>query len=222
MQLFILFTATILLSCTNKKSIVDGIDVSTLKEGDTIPVNDIPNNLILWMNYHSNYQSKIVLSDFKCSGVLLHQNELPMLDSFYSNYTIIPKNKYLVFSPKKTKFIDLFAVTRKNERNNDSIILPFALDIDQQIILGYSDGRRYELFFCGPNQLIETADWLNEYQVILTVTSMQENQHNVDLYLFDLEKGIFTNFMLSKDLHKNVANQTTFIDHWIKIIENKK
>lgn len=215
-------TATLVISCTNKKSIVDGIDISLLKEGDTIPVKDIPDNLKLWMDYHSKDQSKILLSDFKCSGIVLHQSELTVLDSLYGSYKNISGNKYLVFSPEKTKYIDLFAITRKNKSNINSMLLPFATDIDQQIVLGYSDGRRFELFFCGPDQLIETADWLNENQVLLTLTSMQENQHNVDQYLFDLEKGIFTNFLLTKKLPENTADQNIFIDYWVKMIDQKK
>ncbi|MFN5423038.1 MAG: hypothetical protein ACK5AO_07215 [bacterium] len=166
------------------------------------------------MEYHSRKGSRISLTDFMCSGVVLHQGDLPMLDSTVDHSKLVG-DKFLVFSPNKTKFIDLFSITMKNNiRNSNSLLLPFASDIDQQVVLGYADGRRTELFFCGPEQLVESADWLNEHQVILTLTSFLESQHHVELYLYDLEMGVFTNFLLNKNI-ENSDHQCSFIDYWI-------
>lgn len=208
------------LSCTTKKISSDTIDLSLLKEGDTLLVKNIPSNLGLWMEYHSLNDSKISLNDFICSGVILHQGELSLLDS---SVNIIPpdRKKFLVFSPDKSKFIDLFSLTRKNDVVSDTLLLPYATDIDQQVVVGYEDGRRSELFFCGPEQLVASADWLNEDQVILTISSFKDSVHIVELYLIDLSKGIFTNFLLKKQLDKKVDQKSSFIDYWLSIMADK-
>ena len=218
--LYILFALTALSGCTSNKKHSAAISISTLKEGDTLAVQQIPINLGWWMKYHSSENNTISLKDFISSGVVLHHGELIELDSI-CNVERINKSKYLIFSPDQTKFIDLFSITTKDENEcTDSLSLPFSSDIDQQIVLGSTDGKRVELLFCGAEQLVESADWLTNDQLILTLSSFQDSQYQVELYLFDLKLGIFTNFVCQQKPAKMKPEENTFIDFWLRT--NKK
>ncbi len=141
----------VVMSCTSRKNGSEQINLSLLSEGDTLPVNQLPKNLKLWMDFHGGKDTQISLRDFICSGVILHQDELILLDSTIDLSRLF-NNKHLVFSPDSKIFIDLFSITRMPSNDSSTLILPYAPDIDQQVVVGFADGRRYELFFCGPQQ----------------------------------------------------------------------
>ena len=220
-QIFLLlFILYFFSACRNNPEInkANEINFENLLEGDTLSINLVPKNLQQWINYYSSKEAKISVSEFLCSGVVLHSQELRLIDTLYKK-TENPHNQLLVFSPDQNKFIDLFSLSSQNKQHSDivqSIITP---DADQQVVLGYSDGKRYELMYLGPGQLVETADWINDNQFIVTLLTNENGNTVAEIYLFDIKNSVFTNFLLPKKLTEPQKEQS-FIEQWVK--ENQK
>jgi|688.fasta_scaffold136744_3 hypothetical protein len=207
-------------TCNSKKEKTNEIVFENLKEGDTLVVKFAPKNLQQWFEFYSNKESTISLSDFSCSGVVLHREALKLIDTLYDKSSN-RQNQLLVFSPDGHKFIDLFSVSNQTRHDSDIVRSLITPDADQQVVLGYSDGKRYELMYLGPEQVVETADWINDEQFVLTLITNENGNTIAELYLFDIKNSIFTNFRLSKKLTETQAEKQSFIEVWTKHNQKK-
>jgi hypothetical protein len=68
--------------------------------------------------------------------------------------------------------------------------------------------------YLGPEQLVETADWINDEQFVLTLITNENGNTIAELYLFDIKNSIFTNFRLSKKLTETQGEKQSFIEVW--------
>ena len=200
-------------TCNAKKEKTNEIVFENLKEGDTLVVKFAPKNLKQWFEFYSNKESTISLSDFSCSGVVLHREALKLIDTLYDKSSN-RQNQLLVFSPDGHKFIDLFSVSSQTRHDSDIVRSLITPDADQQVVLGYSDGKRYELMYLGPEQVVETADWINDEQFVLTLITNENGNTIAELYLLDIKNSIFTNFRLSKKLTETQPEKQSFIEVW--------
>jgi hypothetical protein len=199
-------------TCNSKKIMTNEISVEYLQEGDTLAITMVPQNLQQWIDYYSKKDSTIRVTDFLCTGVVLHTEALKLIDTLYKK-TENRHNHLLVFSPDAKKFIDLFSLTGQNQQDSNIVQSLITSDADQQVVLGYSDGKRYELMYLGPGQLVETADWINENQFVLTLLTNENGTTMGELYLFDIKNSVFTNFRLPQKIIEPQKEQS-FIEEW--------
>jgi hypothetical protein len=194
------------------------IDLETISDGEMIELKTVPNNIQQWIDFYHQYDTSFTLFNFKASGVVLHLDEMKQLDSL----TEINKKLYslLSFSPDNKKYVDLWSFgneipptdfkTASQQRSlNDG-------EADQQIVLGEVGGKRRELMFNGPAQIVEAADWINNDQFLISMFSEEKNEMVVEIYLFDLKKEVFTNYRLSHNFKISLKPQKSFSDFWLE------
>ena len=197
------------------------INPDTISDGEMIELKTVPENIQLWLDFYHQYDTAFTLMNFKASGVVLHLDEMKQLDSLPD----LNKDLYNLFSfsPDKKKYVDIwsfgnivppagFVPTGQQRSLNDG-------EADQQIVLGEVGGKRKELMFNGPAQIVEAADWINNDQFLISMFSEENNEMLVEIYLFDLKKEVFTNYRLSHNFNIALKPQKSFSDFWL---ESKK
>ena len=202
-----------------KEATLDYIELDTIEDGDTILLKKNAENLTSWLIFYGEIDSSFKLSNFKSSGVILHLNDLQGLDSTSGgNHEL---NNLFSYSPDKKKYIDLFSygyiISKSKTDSNHNSQNYFLVDgeADQQIVLGEVNGKLKELMFNGPSQIVETADWINNEQFLITMISNEENKIIAEVFLFDIKKKIFTNYRLNHYLSPEVS-ENSFFDFWQK------
>jgi hypothetical protein len=219
---FLLIVA--MMACNNRleEKPVYVVDIETISEDNNLALENVPEKIQQWLDFYHQYDTAFLLKNFKASGVVLHLNDLKSLDTLSD----INKDLYTLFSfsPDKKKYIDIWSYgnlippdemqpSKQKHSFNDG-------EADQQIVLGEQSGKRNEIMFNGPAQVVEAADWINNNQFLITMFTEEENEMVVEIYLFDLEKNVFTNFRLTHDFKLPQNKPQSFSDYWLGI--NKK
>lgn len=196
------------------------IDPDNILEGDSIILTKNLPNLISWLDHYNKIDTGFKISNFKASGVILHYDSMKVISPLSNGNEIF--TKLFSYSPERDRYIDIWTygnlippadpVSIKKEKQN------FMLDgeADQQVVLGYNDGTRKEVLFNGPSQIVETADWLNNDQFILTMFSEEAKETVVEIYLFDLKNEVFTNYRLNHAFNFSNELKSSFMNNWLK------
>ena len=217
---FIILFTFILNSCSkkNKTESDNHIDFNEIMEGDTLSFNHIPKNLNSWLGYYKKNDTLFTLSNFKASGVILHMSDLKESDTI--SLSRLKLKLLFEFSPDGLSYIDLWSYGHQDipEKawNSRSELAKKLRDgeADQQVVLGLNDGKRYELLFNGPSNLVEFAEWLNNDQFLISQISKEKNYFLFELFIFDIKEKLFTNYRLNNNVPFNLEGES-FIEYWI-------
>lgn len=217
-----MFGLIILLGCGGKQkpNEIIYINPDNIVEGDSIILTKNLPNLISWLDHYNKLDTGFKISNFKASGVILHYDSMKVISALSNENEIF--TKLFSYSQVRDRYIDIWTY--------GNLIPPAALDslkkekqyfmldgeVDQQVVLGDKDGKRKEVLFNGPSQFVETADWLNNDQFILTMFSEEAKQTVVEIYLFDLKNEVFTNYRLNHSFNYSNELKSSFMNNWLK------
>ncbi len=190
------------------------------QENDTISIRPIPENLGLWINYYQQFDTAFNIKNFKASGVTVHLNALEdattgdvsLMEGFYP---------LLSFSPDSSQFIDLWSYNQLIETNKAGEKMVIGGDPDQEVAwVNKKTGTKKQLMYNGPQQVVETADWINNQSILLGMVNVNENntEWTPEILLFNFSDSTFTNFRLIKNLsvEKMTIGNADFSGFWLK------
>jgi hypothetical protein len=175
--------------------LVDAKAVLGYEDGDTLVLKKMPPGLQEWLTFYKKVDTGFTLNNFKASGVSLHIGDLP---------APIGKNNdaqfrdLFVYSPDSSRYLDL--VSYNYIRDKNSLI---SGEADQQVVLAdVKANKREQLFYFGPSQLAEFADWTGTNSFLVGIMSKTETGTGVEaeLMFFHLKDSTYTNFRLNHTL----------------------
>jgi hypothetical protein len=214
-----------MLGCGDKQktSELAYINPDNILEGDTIILTKNLSNLISWLDHYSNIDTGFKISNFKASGVILHYDSMRVISPLSNENEIF--TKLFSYSQKHDRYIDiwtygnLISSARLDSIKKEKQYFMVDGEADQQVVLGDKDGKRKEVLFNGPSQFVETADWLNNDQFLLTMFSEEAKETIVEIFLFDLKSEVFTNYRLNHGFIFSNELKSSFKKNWLA---NKK
>ncbi|PHX74168.1 MAG: hypothetical protein CK547_04615 [Chitinophagaceae bacterium] len=218
---FLLLTFQFLISCglNNDAQQADlGILIDEIAEGDTLSITQLAPNLNDWMKFYHTTDNEFKLSRFKSSGVVLHFNDMKSVDSLYKSKLLF--SSLFSLSPNKKKYIDFLSygnrlVQQDSFHSNEKGQLFLEEEADQQVILGNIGGERKELMFNGPARLVESADWITDNQILITLISEEENERIAEIFLFDISSQEYVNYRLDHPFKAPSSFKESFIKQWL-------
>ena len=94
-------------------------------------------------------------------------------------------------------------------------------DPDQEVVwINKRIGAKKQLMYNGPQQIVETADWISDQAFMLGMINIDESNTswNPEILLFNLTDTTFTNFRLQKNLpsDKLALEGADFTKFWLK------
>lgn len=217
----VLFISQYILSCgSNKKNPENNsyIVSNEISEGDTINTTPLPANLSAWIQFYHTTDTDFQLKNFKSSGVVLHFNDMKSVDSLEKSKALF--SHLFSLSPNKKKYIDFLSYgNRLVQKDSTSEIKTSQLfleeEADQQVVLGEIGGGRKELMFNGPSRLVESADWINDNQFLITLISDEDNKRIAEIFLFDIFTQEYVNYRLDHSFKAPSSFDELFIKHWL-------
>lgn len=223
------FSALILFVCLNscgRKDTSEDEEVilsgqpDQYQENDTLSINPLPENLGLWINYYQQFDTAFNIRNFTASGVTVHLNTLEdattgdvsLMEGFFP---------LLSFSPDSSQFIDFWSYNQLIETNKAGERIVIGGDPDQEVAwVNKKTGTKKQLMYNGPQQIVETADWINNQSVLLGMINVNENntEWTPEILLFNFRDSTFTNFRLIKNLsvEKMTMGNADFSGFWLK------
>jgi hypothetical protein len=190
------------------------------EENDTLSIKPIPENLGLWINYYQQFDTTFNIRNFLASGVTVHLNTLEdattgdvsLMEGFFP---------LLSFSPDSSQFIDFWSYNQLIETNKSGERIVIGGDPDQEVAwVNKMTGTKKQLMYNGPQQVVETADWINNQSILLGMINVNENntEWTPEILLFNLGDSTFTNFRLNKNLsaEKMTMRNADFSGFWLK------
>ncbi len=224
--LLIILVAVIILSCGRKdtNSAEEELNIASrpesYQENDTISINPLPENLMLWIKYYQQFDTAFNKQNFKASGVAIHLDsledattgDLSLMDNFFP---------LLSFSPDSTQIIDFWTYNQLIEVDKSGERIVIGGDPDQEVVwINKRTGAKKQLMYNGPQQIVETADWINDRSFILGMINIDESNTSwsPEILLFNLTDTTFTNFRLQKNLpaDKLALSGADFTKFWLK------
>lgn len=172
--------------------LVNPESVMAYEDGDTLVLKKIPAGLEEWISFYGKLDTAFKLNNFKASGVSLHISDLPgpIVKGNESQFRDL-----FVYSPDSTKYLDLVSYNYLREKNN-----LISGEADQQVVLTDTKANnKKQLFYFGPSQLAEFADWTGPNSFLIGITSRTEAGTGVEaeLMFFHLPDSTYTNFRLN-------------------------
>jgi hypothetical protein len=190
------------------------------KENDTLGISPVPENLSLWINYYQQTDTSFRLKNFLASGVKIHMNELEdattgdlsLMENFFPLFS---------FSPDSSQLIDFWSYNQLIETNQSGERLVIGGDPDQEVVwINKITGTKKQIMYNGPQQIVETADWVNNEAFLLGMMNVDEGNKNwsPEILLFNLKDSTFTNFRLNKTMpaDKMAMEGVDFTAFWLK------
>jgi hypothetical protein len=190
------------------------------QENDTLSIKPIPENLGMWINYYQQFDTAFNIRNFTASGVTVHLNELEdattgdvsLMEGFFP---------LLSFSPDSSQFIDFWSYNQMIETNKAGERIVIGGDPDQEVAwVNKKTGTKKQLMYNGPQQIVETADWINNQSMLLGMINVNETntEWSPEILLFNFADSTFTNFRLRKNLavEKMVTENADFASFWLK------
>ncbi len=216
-----LLTFQFLISCglNNDAQQADlGILIDDIAEGDTLSITQLAPNLTDWIEFYHTTDTEFRLSRFKSSGVVLHFNDMKSVDSLDKSKRLF--SSLFSLSPNKKKYIDFLSygnrlVQQDSIQSNPKGQLFLEEEADQQVILGNIGGERKELMFNGPARLVESADWITDNQILITLISEEENERIAEIFLFDISSQEYVNYRLDHPFKAPSSFEESFIKQWL-------
>lgn len=225
LKICIVFGFITMLGCGDNQK-VNGlvyINPDNILEGDSIILTKNLSNLISWLEHYHKIDTGFKIANFKASGVILHYDSMKVITPLSNENEVF--TKLFSYSPERDRYIDIWTygnlIPPADLDSTTKVNQYFMLDgeVDQQVVLRDKDGKRKEVLFNGPSQFVETADWLNKDQFILTMFSEESKKTVVEILLFDLKNEVFTNYRLNHGFNFTKEMKSSFMNHWLK---NKK
>lgn len=189
-------------------------------ENDTLAIHPLPVNLALWIQYYQQTDTSFRLQNFLASGVKLHMNEmedattgdLSLMENFYPLFS---------YSPDSSQIIDFWSYNQLIETNPSGERFVIGGDPDQEVVwIDKTTGTKKQIMYNGPQQFVETADWLNNEAFVLGMMNIDESNKNwsPEIMLFNLKDSTFTNFRFHKTMQadKMVMEGIDFTAFWLK------
>ena len=219
--LFLILTFQFLISCglNNDAQQADlGILIDDIAEGDTLSITQLAPNLNDWIQFYHTTDTEFKLSRFKSSGVVLHFNDMKSVDSLDKSKRLF--SSLFSLSRNKKKYIDFLSygnrlVQQDSIQRNQKGQLFLEEEADQQVILGDIGGERKELMFNGPARLVESADWITDNQILMTLISEEDNERIAEIFLFDISSQEYVNYRLDHPFKAPALFDESFIRHWL-------
>ncbi len=190
---------------------------SAYQENDTMALRNLPANIRDWISYYHQYDQGFELINFKASGVVLH------LDTM--NNASAPANELLfgsllAYSPDSSRLIDFWSYLRTIETDDQGNKVMSGGGPDQEVILG--DRKKYrfkQLMYNGTQQVVETADWIDNDSFILGLINANETGliWIPEIFLFNLQDSSFTNFRLNHEIQVDsmLLKNVDFSQYWL-------
>lgn len=192
----IILLLLILTDCKRKdaeasnEELVNPEAVLSYEDGDTLVLKKLPPGLQEWLSFYGKLDTAFKLNNFKASGVSLHMGNLPnpIMKGNEAQFSDL-----FVYAPDSTKYIDL--VSYNYIRDKKSLI---SGEADQQVVLADKKANiKKQLFYFGPSQLAEFADWTGPNSFLIGITSRTESGTDAELMFFHLSDSTYTNFRLN-------------------------
>jgi hypothetical protein len=195
-----------------------GILIDDIAEGDTLSITQLAPNLNDWIQFYHTTDTEFKLSRFKSSGVVLHFNDMKSVDSLDKSKRLF--SSLFSLSRNKKKYIDFLSygnrlVQQDSIQRNQKGQLFLEEEADQQVILGDIGGERKELMFNGPARLVESADWITDNQILMTLISEEDNERIAEIFLFDISSQEYVNYRLDHPFKAPALFDESFIRHWL-------
>jgi len=190
------------------------------QENDTISINPLPENILVWINYYQQFDTSFNLQNFKASGVNVHLDSLE--DATTGDLSLMVNFfPLLSFSPDSTQIIDFWSYNQLIEINKSGERMVIGGDPDQEVVwINKRTGAKKQLMYNGPQQIVETADWISDQAFMLGMINVDESNKNwtPEILLFNLTDTTFTNFRLQKNLpaDKLALDGADFTKFWLK------
>ena len=218
---FLLLTFQFLISCglnNDTQQAELGILIDDVAEGDTLAIAELPPNLNDWIKFYNTTDTEFELNKFKSSGVILHFNDMKSVDSLDESKRLF--SSLFSLSPDKKKYIDFLSygnrlVQQDSIQRNQKGQLFFEEEADQQVVLGEIGGGRKELMFNGPARLVESADWITDNQILITLISEEGNERIAEIFLFDISSQEYVNYRLDHPFTAPSSFDESFTKHWL-------
>jgi hypothetical protein len=223
---FIILVAAVSDSCNRKDSISEDEEMisagkpENYQENDTLSLKPLPENMLLWINYYQQFDTAFNLQNFKASGVTVHLDsmedattgDLSLMENFFPIFS---------FSTDSSQIIDFWSYNQLIEINKSGERMVIGGDPDQEVVwINQKTGKKKQIMYNGPLQIVETADWINDQSFILGLINIDETNTNwtPEILLFNLSDSTFTNFRLQKNLptDKLVLSGADFTNFWLK------
>jgi len=189
------------------------------QENDTLSFV-LPENLSLWINYYQQFDTAFRLRNFMASGVSVHLDsmedaatgDLTLLENFFPLFA---------FSPDSSQIIDIWSYNQLIEINESGERTVIGGDPDQEIVwINKLTGSKKQAMFNGPQQIVETADWINNESFLLGMINVNEanTTWTPEILLFNMADSTFTNFRMNTNMSidKMVAAGSDFSGFWLK------
>lgn len=186
-------------SLLNKESLEDYV------EGDTLEFVKPSVAYQSWIDWHSIYDREFTNRSFKANGIALHFDEMQKITTVDKNSLL---DELFIYSVDSSKYIDLYSYGFFRDGNK---ILPG--EVDQMILLGEGKNilSRRQIMFLGISQTAEFAEWVDPYSFLIGLNSRNENgdSSHYEIFLFDLKKSLYTNFIQD---HKLPVIEKSYIE----------
>jgi hypothetical protein len=224
--LLIILVAVIIQSCGRKdtSSAEEELNMASrpgsYQENDTVSINPLPENLSVWIKYYQQFDTAFNLQNFKASGVTIHLDsledattgDLSLMENFFPLFS---------FSPDSSQIIDFWSYNQLIEIDKSGERFVIGGDPDQEVVwINKRNGAKKQLMYNGPQQIVETADWINDQAFMLGLINIDESNTSwsPEILLFNLTDTTFTNFRLQKNLpaDKLVLSGADFTKFWLK------
>ncbi|WP_336514281.1 hypothetical protein [Pollutibacter soli] len=189
---------------------------SAYEENDTLAIKTLPPNLSSWINYYQQFDSAFQLINFKASGVVLHMEEMNN-SSGVTNESVF--KVVTAYSPDSTKLIDFWSYLRNIEPDENGNQVMRGGGPDQEVIIAdkkHNSSR--QLMYNGTQQVVETADWLDNNSFVLGLVNTNETGQIwiPEIYLFNLHDSTFTNFRLNHEIKSDsILLDADFSRFWL-------
>jgi len=69
--------------------------------------------------------------------------------------------------------------------------------------------------FNGPARLVESADWITDNQVLITLISEEDNERIAEIFLFDISSQEYVNYRLDHPFKTPSSFEESFIKQWL-------
>lgn len=186
------------------------------EENDTLALKVLPQNLDSWINYYHQFDQGFQLINFKASGVVLHMEEMNN-SSGVTDETVF--KIVTSYSPDSTRLIDFWSYLRNIEPDENGNPVMRGGGPDQEVIIADKKKNSFkQLMYNGTQQVVETADWLDNNSFVLGVVNTNETGQIwiPEIYLFNLHDSTFTNFRLNHDIKSDsVLTDADFSRFWL-------
>ena len=229
--LWLLLLTLVLISCGRKDTSANEEEPTVLvpghyKENDSLEISPLPENLATWFKYYKQLDTTFRPGNFLASGVSIHLDslenattgDLSLMEDFYPLFAI---------SPDSSQIIDFWSYNQLIEKNKSGELIVIGGDPDQEVVwINKNTGSKKQLMYNGPQQIVETADWITNQSFVLSLINIDEKNTLwvPEIYLFNLTDTTFTNFRYNQTIlaEKMALKGADFSSFWLKTKKYKR